>query len=114
MKAIGTVGAAGALAFLAGQAVAGEPVTEAMFLDTHVGNCVAYAGPSSGRQCYAADGTTTYEDQSYGTDSGTWEYRDGQVCVKWSREVAESCNAYLREPDGTFSAATGYAWAVEG
>lgn len=90
-----------------------EPVTEQMFLDTHVGNCVTYTGPSDGQQCYAADGTTTYDDKSYGIDQGTWEFRNGQVCVKWSRETAESCNAYVREGTGSFSAATGYKWTVD-
>ncbi len=94
--------------------VSAEPVTEQIFLDTHVGNCVTDTGPSDGQQCYAADGTTTYTDKRYGTDQGTWEFRDGQVCVKWSKEAAESCNAYVREGTESFSAATGYKWTVDG
>ncbi len=88
-------------------------VTEQMFIDTHVGNCAAYTGPSTGTQCYEADGTTTYSDESYGSDNGTWEMRGDEVCVKWSRETATACNVYIKQADGSFSAATGYKWTIQ-
>ena len=113
MQSIRRVGFAGMLLIGSSTWASAEPVTEQIFLDTHVGNCVSYTGPSTGQQCYSADGTTTYKDQRYGTDSGTWEYRDGKLCVKWSKEATESCNAYNLEADGSFSAATGYKWQVD-
>lgn len=113
MNAAGIFGFLGFFSVLSGAVSAAEPVTEDMFLDTHVGKCVSYAGPSDGRQCYEAGGATTYEDQRYGADTGTWVYRDGEICVTWEKEATEDCNAYTREADGTFSAATGYTWQID-
>ncbi|MEM7121808.1 MAG: hypothetical protein AAF563_11060 [Pseudomonadota bacterium] len=112
MQSIRRVGIAGLLFFASSSLAFAEPMTEQVFLDTHVGNCVAYTGPSTGEQCYTADGKTTYTDQTYGNDSGTWEYRDGEVCVRWSKEAGEACEAYVMEADGSFSATSGYTWQV--
>lgn len=89
-----------------------SPLTEDMFVETHVGKCISYSGPTIGTQCYNADGTVSYEDETYGADNGTWAYRDGKICVKWSKEASENCQAYKQEEDGSFTDAAGYGWSL--
>lgn len=88
------------------------PVSEEGFVETHVGKCISYSGPTTGTQCYNADGSTSYDDKRYGTDTGTWEYRDGKICVKWSKEASENCQVYTQESDGSFKDAGGYSWSL--
>ncbi|MEO0328139.1 MAG: hypothetical protein AAF217_06015 [Pseudomonadota bacterium] len=101
-------------AFVAANSALAGPVSEDAFVETHVGKCISYSGPTAGTQCYNADGTTNYDDKRYGTDTGTWEYRDGKVCVKWSKETSENCQVYTEEPDGSFKDAGGYSWSLGG
>lgn len=86
-------------------------MSEAEFKSTHVGKCVTYQGPSNGVQCYNADGSATYEDASYGKDSGTWTFSNGQFCVKWSKESGTACTVYESNGGGQFSGG-GYTWTV--
>ncbi len=81
------------------------------FKDTHVGKCVTYKGPSNGTQCYNANGTSTYNDASYGKDTGSWEFRNGQFCVTWSKEGSMACTTYNSDGNGQYSGG-GYTWTV--
>lgn len=107
-----TLIATGAAAFIAG-AVQAQPLSDAEFEATHVGKCVAYTGASDGTQCYNADGTATYDDASYGTDSGTWTFSNGQFCVKWSKEAGTACSTYSHDGNGGFTSGD-YTWQVKG
>lgn len=86
-------------------------MSDAEFQNTHVGKCVTYSGPSNGTQCYNPDGTATYDDTSYGADSGTWTFANGQFCVKWSQESGTACTTYQNDGGGSFSGG-GYTWTV--
>jgi len=102
-----------AFATLGNPALAGE-LSEQAFQDSHVGKCLTYWGPTKGTQCFSADGTTSYDDEEYGTDQGTWRYRRGEICVTWSKEGDEICQTYTRNSDGTFSDESDYVWRVDG
>ena len=86
-------------------------MSDAEFTNTHVGKCVTYKGPSDGVQCYQANGTAIYDDTSYGKDSGTWTFSNGQFCVKWSKESGTACTVYESNGGGQFSGG-GYTWTV--
>lgn len=93
---------------------ASEEVTEQMFLETHVGKCINYTGGSVGRQCYRADGTTDYDDKTYGKDTGKWKWEDGKNCVAYSASPNSwTCTAWVVK-DGVYSYANGdYSWTIE-
>lgn len=97
------------LMFTAPMAIAG--MSEAEFNSTHVGKCVTYSGESNGTQCYNANGTASYDDASWGKDTGTWQFTNGQFCVKWSKEAGTTCTTYTSNGNGTFSGG-GYTWTV--
>ncbi len=86
-------------------------LTAAQFTDTHVGNCIAYSGESSGTQCFNADGSASYDDKSYGKDTGTWRLNGDEVCITWSQEGSESCEAYKTDGQGRYMG-NGYSWTV--
>ncbi|MFY9209496.1 MAG: hypothetical protein WAO69_00025 [Aestuariivita sp.] len=86
-------------------------VTEQMFQDTHVGSCIVYTGPSEGRQCYGADGTTTYDDVEYGQDTGTYTFIGNRMCVTYTESPEESCAPWAR--DGDVYTDGEYSWTIE-
>jgi hypothetical protein len=88
------------------------PLTEQEFIDSHAGRCVTYSGPTDGTQCYDADGATRYDDESYGTDTGTWAFANGRVCSSWSKESGAACDAVSVNDDGSFSGSSGYSWRI--
>ncbi len=79
-------------------------------LDTHIGNCMSYSGPTTGTQCYSADGTTTYDDTTYGTGAGVWSMQGNNMCIKYPREPID-CGPISRAADGTFSDGS-YTWTI--
>jgi hypothetical protein len=96
---------------LASPAVA-EKLTGQEFVDTHAGNCLTYTGPSSGTQCYRADGTTAYEDETYGSDTGTWTVQGDDVCETFTQEPALDCGPVSRTNDGGFTDGV-YTWTID-
>lgn len=109
-----TASAAFLLCLAAGVARAENvPVTEAIFKETHVGHCIVYTGDSDGRQCYAADGTSSYDDKTYGEDTGEWKIKGNEICVKWSKEGKWICEAWTRTGDNAYSDGGEYTWHVE-
>ncbi len=38
----------------------------------HSGECITYWGPMRGTQCFEANGSINYDDQSWGRDTGVW------------------------------------------
>lgn len=92
-------------------AAGAAPLTGEAFKRTHVGKCISYTGESVGTQCYHADGTMDYEDESYGTDTGTWSVKDDTICQEWSMEPGVSCTAFEDEGDGVYSDG-GYSWTI--
>lgn len=96
--------------FAAGTAQA-QQISGADFIATHAGNCVSYTGPSAGVQCYAADGTTNYNDTTYGTDTGQWEVRGDDVCETWVKEPGWDCGPVTQTADNTFTDGT-YTWTL--
>ncbi|MBM3615633.1 MAG: hypothetical protein FJX28_09435 [Alphaproteobacteria bacterium] len=91
-----------------------EKVTEEIFIATHVGKCINYTGGSEGRQCYRADGTTDYDDKSYGKDNGNWKWENGRYCVAYSAAPDSwTCQDFVVK-DGVYSYANGeYSWTIE-
>jgi hypothetical protein len=100
-----------ALLLLCGPAAA-QQLTAEEFTATHVGRCLAYVGPTSGTQCYGADGATSYDDATYGQDTGRWSLRGDEVCVRWSKERTLDCGPISRTPDGGFTDGS-YRWTVD-
>ncbi|MEM7172740.1 MAG: hypothetical protein AAF530_21435 [Pseudomonadota bacterium] len=87
-------------------------LTESEIMETHIGSCVTYWGDSKGTQCYHADGTTEYNDESYGKDTGTWRIKDDQFCVTWSNEGSETCFTYSTDGNGKYYSG-GYEWTID-
>ena len=79
-------------------------------LDTHIGKCMTYSGPTTGTQCYNADGTTTYDDASYGTGAGNWSLQANSLCVKYPREPID-CGPISRAADGQYTDGS-YTWLM--
>ncbi len=70
------------------------------FIDTHSGKCISYWGESEGTQCFKANGTTSYNDKSYGKDTGTWTVKGNEMCVTWSQEGVEDCGCQSQSKMG--------------
>ncbi|AGI69693.1 hypothetical protein OAN307_c43070 [Octadecabacter antarcticus 307] len=86
-------------------------LTGQQFMDLHAGKCVSYTGPSIGTQCYAADGTTQYDDTTYGTDTGTWEVRGNEVCERFVNDPGLDCGLITSMGGGTYSDGS-YTWTI--
>lgn len=93
-----------------GSSATAAELTGQEVLDTHSGKCLTYSGPTSGTQCYNADGTTTYDDASYGTGAGTWSMQGNDLCEKYPGEPID-CGPISRVADGQFSDGT-YTWVI--
>ena len=91
---------------------AAQQLTGQQFIDTHAGKCLTYSGPTSGTQCYNADGTTAYEDETYGSDTGTWIIRGDDVCVRYTQEPALDCGPVSNAGGGSFTDGT-YTWTID-
>lgn len=88
-----------------------QQISGAEFTSTHSGRCVAYSGPSVGTQCFAADGTTNYDDRSYGKDTGHWEVRGNDVCTNWKKEPGWDCGPISKAGPNSFSDGE-YTWQL--
>lgn len=77
----------------------------------HAGQCISYWGPSRGTQCFGADGTTSYNDRSYGRDTGRWEMRGDEMCVNWNSDPGWDCGPIWRVDATTFSDGE-YTWRL--
>ena len=88
-----------------------QQLSAAEFQSTHSGRCVSYSGPSVGTQCFGADGTTSYDDQTYGTDTGRWTMRGDSVCVNWRSEPGWDCGPITRTGAATFTDGE-YGWTL--
>ncbi len=86
-------------------------LTGEQFVETHAGKCIAYEGESKGVQCYHADGTMDYDDESYGKDAGTWSVKDNTICQEWSAEPGVSCVPFSDDGNGTYSEGA-YTWTI--
>mgnify|MGYP001799923349 CR=1 FL=1 len=94
---------------LTGTAAAAE-MTAQEIMDTHIGKCMTYAGPTTGTQCYQTDGVTTYQDATYGTGSGQWSFQENELCVKYTGEPID-CGPITRVSENTYSDGT-YTWTI--
>lgn len=92
-------------------AVSAEVLTGEKFLETHVGKCISYEGESVGIQCFHVDGAVSYDDESYGKDTGTWSVQGDTICVEWSADPGVSCEQYNDHGDGIYSEG-GYTWTI--
>jgi uncharacterized membrane protein len=88
--------AAAVLAVLAAPGAQAQTLSAEEVVSLHAGRCVSYWGPSQGTQCFGADGTTTYRDRRYGSDTGRWEMRGDEMCVTWTREPGWDCGPIWR------------------
>lgn len=86
-------------------------LTGDQFVETHAGKCISYAGESKGIQCYHADGTMEYDDESYGKDTGTWSVEGDTICQEWSAEPGVSCVSFNDDGNGTYSEGA-YTWTI--
>lgn len=102
--------AALALVAMASPAVANQLIGQ-QFIDTHVGKCLTYTGPTTGTQCYNADGTTAYEDTTYGSDTGIWIIRGDDVCVRYTSEPALDCGPVNSLGNGKYTDGS-YIWTT--
>lgn len=89
----------------------GQQLSGAEFQSTHAGRCISYSGPSVGTQCFGADGTTNYEDQTYGTDTGRWIVRGNDVCTNWRSEPGWDCGPVSKTGANTFTDGE-YNWTL--
>lgn len=78
---------------------------------SHAGKCILYSGPTEGRQCFGADGKASYDDKTYGTDTGSWKIEADKVCVSWDAEPGFNCAAWTR--DGDVFSDGAYRWTLE-
>lgn len=88
-----------------------QQLTGQSFIDLHADKCVSYSGESSGVQCYSGDGTTQYDDTTYGSDTGTWEVRGNEVCEQFTQEPAWDCGPIMSLGDGVFGDGA-YTWTI--
>lgn len=88
-----------------------QELTAAEVVALHAGKCVSYRGPSRGTQCFGADGSTNYNDRSYGRDTGRWEMRGNEMCVAWNKEPEWDCGPIWRVDANTFSDGE-YSWTI--
>ncbi|MEM1079866.1 MAG: hypothetical protein AAGI09_15225 [Pseudomonadota bacterium] len=107
-----TLAATAALAFMTPMDASAANLTAEEFKSIHTGKCFDYSGPTKGQQCFNADGTTTYTDESYGSDTGKWTMRSNQVCVNWSAEPGWDCGAIARVSADTYSDGE-YTWTIK-
>lgn len=89
-----------------------QQLTGQEFIDTHAGKCLTYTGPTDGTQCYNADGTTSYQDEVYGTDTGQWLIRGDDVCVRYTKEPALDCGPVSSVGDGSYTDGS-YTWTID-
>ncbi len=82
------------------------------FVQIHADQCISYWGASEGTQCFNADGTTNYDDTTYGTDTGVWRVDGNDVCVTWSQEAVESCGPVMKAGEGVYRDNDGYTWSM--
>jgi len=87
-------------------------LTGQQFIDTHAGKCITYTGPSKGKQCYGADGSTNYNDQSYGKDTGTWSVRGNEICVTWKKDPGLACGPVSAAGGGKYTDGE-YTWTID-
>ena len=85
-------------------------LTAQEIMETHIGKCTTYSGPTSGTQCYTADGRTTYDDATYGQGAGDWSLRDNELCVKYPGEPID-CGPITRVSGNQYSDGT-YTWVI--
>lgn len=108
LKSLFVAGIAG-IAFAA--PAAAQQLTGQSFIDLHAGKCVSYSGESEGVQCYNADGTTRYDDTTYGSDTGNWEVRGNDVCEMFTQEPRWDCGPVMSLGAGQFSDGA-YTWTI--
>ncbi len=101
---------AGLFVLAAGSAQADELSADEV-VSLHSGECITYWGPSRGTQCFDADGSTNYDDQSWGTDTGVWEMRGNEMCVEWQSEPGMDCGPIWRVDAETFTDGE-YSWTI--
>ena len=99
-----------ALVALAGTASHASELTGDEFKATHSGKCFAYTGPSTGTECYNADGSASYDDSAYGKNNGSWSIRGNQVCTRYRGEGL-SCGPIMRVNKNTYSDGE-YTWTI--
>ncbi len=88
-----------------------EELTAAEITSLHAGNCITYWGPSRGTQCFGTDGSTNYDDESYGTDSGQWGMREDEMCVNWDSDPGWDCGPVWRVDADTYYDGE-YTWQI--
>lgn len=110
MRMTYTSAIAGFLALLASSAQA-DTLTADEVVSLHAGECITYWGPSDGTQCFTADGVTTYDDASWGSDTGRWEMRGDEMCVEWQGEPGVECGPIWRVDADTYSDGD-YTWTI--
>ncbi len=103
---------AAAIGFVAiASPAAANQLTGQQFVDIHAGKCLSYTGPSVGTECYNTDGTTAYEDESYGNDNGTWIMQGDNVCVRYTQEPALDCGPVSSVGGGAYTDGE-YTWTI--
>ncbi len=109
-----TLGALALASLIAPTAEAqGEALSAQEITRLHADQCISYWGPSQGTQCFTADGRTTYDDQSYGTDTGRWGLRGDEMCVDWDGEAGGfDCGPIWRVDAQTFTDGE-YSWTID-
>ncbi|MCK0096733.1 hypothetical protein MWU60_14220 [Yoonia sp. F2084L] len=88
-----------------------QQLTGQQFIDSHAGKCLTYTGPTNGTQCYNADGTTSYDDAIYGTDTGEWSVRGDDICVRYTKEPALDCGPVTSVGGGSYTDGS-YTWTL--
>lgn len=106
------IGAAGLALTLGAGAAQAEAMSAEEIVALHTDQCITYWGASEGTQCFTAAGVTTYDDTTYGTDTGRWEMREDEMCVAWDGEGGEfECGPITRVDAETFSDGD-YQWTI--
>ena len=97
---------------LTAPAVQAQTLSAKEVISLHADQCITYWGPSEGTQCFIADGRTTYDDRSWGTDTGRWEMRGNEMCVNWDGEAGGfECGPIRRVDADTFTDGD-YSWTI--
>lgn len=110
MRILTPLAAAGLVAALISPAQA-NTLSANEIVTLHAGQCISYWGPTRGTQCFEANGTTTFNDRRWGRDTGQWEMRGNEMCVKWSSDADFDCGPIWRVDAETFTDGE-YTWRI--
>ena len=109
LKSILMVSAIGlATIMIAPVADAGGKLTGAEIKAELIGKTWSYRGKSTGTTVYGANGTVSYTDKKWGSDSGTWWIKGNKWCRKYKKNKKVQCLTYTRLGRSKYKTNSGY------